>query len=151
MFKSTVLPHASLVLYFHVSLCQLLLKLPDVQQCEPLELIRALVSNPHLYRTAAIQRRPLIHLYNHHTPPQTHKNSISVIDRWVLFCIVIKCNVKLSLFMPVSERQTLRLTETTYNWIYFSFKSFWRWTSVNVGKTLEYIYSLVWDLQFEPY
>lgn len=31
MFQSTVLPHASLLFYVHVSPCQPLLKLPDVQ------------------------------------------------------------------------------------------------------------------------
>lgn len=98
MFESTVLPHAFLVLYFHVSLCQLLLKLQDVQPSEPLELIKALASNLHLYPTAAIQHSSLIHVNNHHPPVVSLTNTQSVpaedrqsIDRC---CISIKRKFK---------------------------------------------------------
>lgn len=63
MFDRTVLPHASLVLYFHVSPCQVLLKLPNVHQCEPPEF-----SNLHLSQSAATHNRPLIQRWNHHGP-----------------------------------------------------------------------------------
>lgn len=113
MFQSTVLPHAFLLFYFHVSLCQLLLKLPDVQQCELLELIRA-PSNPHLYPTTAIQHRPLIHLYNHHTPPVlTQSVTAELLTGEFCFVSSLNVNIKFSYIMPDAEKQTLRLTETT--------------------------------------
>lgn len=62
---------------------KVLLQLFDVQQCELLE-FRALMSNLHLYPTAAIQHRPLIHLYNHHTlvvSLSTHAQSFAAEQR----------------------------------------------------------------------